>query len=77
MAAVSCSGCLKRDQQYAVRESEVADLKAAVRELTERLHTHATNSGIPLSANPPGAPSRSPSNRPAGSAAPRRDIRPT
>jgi transposase len=56
MATVTCPGCLERDQRIAALERRVADLEALVRDLTARLGTNATNSGLPPSANPPGAP---------------------
>src|SRR5215471_21849426 len=56
MAAVSCSGCLERDNLIATLKRRVAELEATVRDLTVRLGTNATNSGTPPSANPPGAP---------------------
>jgi transposase len=49
MATVTCPGCLERDERIAALECRVAELEA-------RLGTNATNSGLPPSANPPGAP---------------------
>jgi transposase len=49
MATVSCPGCQERDERIAALERRVAALEA-------RLATNATNSGLPPSANPPGAP---------------------
>ncbi|HLX75156.1 MAG TPA: IS66 family transposase [Terriglobales bacterium] len=56
MATVLCPGCQERDARIAALEQQVAELQAAVRDLTARLGTNATNSGTPPSANPPGAP---------------------
>ncbi len=56
MATVICPGCQERDERIAALEREVAQLRAAVQDLTARLGTNATNSGTPPSANPPGAP---------------------
>jgi transposase len=56
MATVTCPGCLERDERIAALERRVAELEATVQDLTARLGTNATNSGIPPSANPPGAP---------------------
>ena len=56
MATVTCPGCLERDQRLAALERRVAQLEALVRDLNARLGTNATNSGLPPSANPPGAP---------------------
>src|SRR6516162_7107704 len=49
MAMVTCPGCLERDERIAALERRVAALEA-------RLGTNATNSGLPPSASPPGAP---------------------
>jgi hypothetical protein len=49
MAAVTCPGCLERDERIAALEPRVAELEAL-------LGTNATNSGTPPSANPPDAP---------------------
>jgi len=49
MATVTCPGCLERDERLAALERRVAELEA-------RLATNATNSGLPPSANPLGAP---------------------
>src|SRR5262249_58342235 len=56
MTQVACPGCLERDERIAALERRVAELEALVRDLNARLGTNATNSGIPPSANPPGAP---------------------
>src|SRR5215813_2612037 len=49
MARVTCPDCQERDQRIAALERRVAELEA-------RLGTNATNSGLPPSASPPGAP---------------------
>jgi transposase len=56
MATPTCPGCQERDERIATLERRVAELEATVRDLTARLGSNATNSGIPPSANPPGAP---------------------
>jgi transposase len=56
MVAVTCPGCLERDERIAALERRVAELEALVRDLHARLGTNATNSGTPPSANPPDAP---------------------
>src|SRR5688572_7705251 len=56
MVVVTCPGCLERDERIAALERRVAALEALVRDLTARLGTNATNSGVPPSANPPDAP---------------------
>ena len=56
MKSPSCQGCLDRDQVIARLQQQVADLQTRVRELEARLGLNATNSSLPPSANPPGAP---------------------
>ena len=56
MATVTCPGCRERDERLVALERRIAELEATVRDLSARLSTNATNSGIPPSANPPGAP---------------------
>src|SRR5262249_27379625 len=51
-----CQGCLDRDRTIADLQQQVRDLKDRVRELEARLGINATNSSVPPSANPPGAP---------------------
>ena len=53
MGAPSCQGCRERDARIAALEHRVAELEAKVRELLSR---NASNSSLPPSANPPGAP---------------------
>src|SRR5436305_1352309 len=56
MGTPACPGCRERDARIAALEQQVAELQATVRELLARLGNNAANSGIPPSANPPGAP---------------------
>jgi transposase len=56
MDAVTCPGCLERDERIAALERRVAELEALVRDLTARLGTNASNSSTPPSANPLDAP---------------------
>jgi transposase len=51
-----CPGCLARDARIAELERRVAELEALVRDLMARLGTNASNSSVPPSANPLGAP---------------------
>src|SRR5262249_11700754 len=66
MEAVTCPGCLERDQRIAALERRVAELEALVRDFLDRIGTNATNSGTPPSANPPQAPkpTQTPQTRP-------------
>ena len=69
MTPVVCPGCQQRDQRIRELEQRVGDLEGQVRELLARLGTNATNSSIPPSANPPGAPkpvTKQPTGRKAG-----------
>ena len=56
MEAPTCPGCCQRDARIAELERRVAELEATVRDLTARLGTSASNSSVPPSANPLGAP---------------------
>src|SRR4051812_15747570 len=56
MATVTCPGCQARDAQVAALVRRVAELEAAVRDLSARLGTNATDPGTPPSASPLGAP---------------------
>ena len=56
MAVTTCPGCLERDARIAALEQRVAALEAQLRDALARLGTNATNSSVPPSANPPGAP---------------------
>ena len=51
-----CPGCRERDARIAFLEQRVAELEALVRDLTARLGSNSTNSSVPPSANPLGAP---------------------
>jgi transposase len=51
-----CPGCRQRDARIAALERRVAELEALVRDLLGRLGHNASNSSLPPSANPPGAP---------------------
>ncbi len=62
MDASVCPGCCERDRRIAELERRVAELEA-------RLGTNSSNSSLPPSANPPGAPKpvqKKKSKRPAG-----------
>jgi transposase len=56
METPGCQGCSERDQVIANLQQQVADLQARLRELEARLGVNASNSSLPPSANPPGAP---------------------
>lgn len=56
MDVPSCPGCRQRDARIAELERRVADLEARVGDLTTRLGINASNSSVPPSANPLGAP---------------------
>jgi transposase len=56
MDAPSCPGCRERDARIAALERRVAELEAIVRDLLSRLGNNASNSSVPPSANPLGAP---------------------
>lgn len=56
MEVPACPGCRERDARIAALERRVAELEALVRELMARLGRNASNSSLPPSANPPGAP---------------------
>ena len=56
MAEPSCPGCIERDAVIAALLERVATLEARVRELEGQLGKNASNSSVPPSANPPGAP---------------------
>src|ERR1700730_13082122 len=56
MEAPVCPGCLARDARIAELERRVAELEALVRDLMTRLGTNSSNSSVPPSANPLGAP---------------------
>lgn len=56
MEVPACPGCRERDARIVALERRVAELEALVRELLARLGNNASNSGMPPSANPLGAP---------------------
>src|SRR5262245_49554288 len=56
MEVPACPGCRERDARIAALERRVAELEALVRDLLARLGNNSSNSAIPPSANPPGAP---------------------
>src|SRR5271169_6096112 len=56
MGVPLCPGCRERDARIAALEQRVAELEALVRDLMARLGTNSTNSSVPPSANPLGAP---------------------
>jgi transposase len=69
MEVPACPGCRQRDARIAALERRVAELEALVRDLMARLGSNASNSGMPPSANPPGAPApvvKKKSGRPRG-----------
>jgi hypothetical protein len=65
MAAPSCPGCQQRDNTIADLRLRLAVLEARVRELEAQVGRNATNSSLPPSANPPGAP-KLPPKKPSG-----------
>jgi transposase len=56
MEAPVCPGCRERDARIAALERRVAELEALVRDLLARLGNNSSNSSVPPSANPLGAP---------------------
>src|SRR5580704_8699536 len=56
MESPACPGWRERDRRIAELERRVAELEALVRDLTARLGANSTNSSVPPSANPLGAP---------------------
>src|SRR5438105_6984025 len=69
MAEPSCPGCRERDALIATLLERIAALEQRVRELEHRLDQNASNSSLPPSANPPGAPApvvKKPSGRQTG-----------
>src|SRR5262245_60125644 len=56
MTRHSCRGCRERDARIAALQERVRALEAEVRDLQARLGQNATNSSVPPSANPAGAP---------------------
>jgi transposase len=69
MEVPGCPGCRERDARIAELERRVAELESLVRDLTARLGNNASNSSLPPSANPLGAPKpvvKKKSRRPRG-----------
>lgn len=56
MEIPACPGCRERDARIAQLERRGAELEALVRDLMARLGQNASNSSVPPSANPLGAP---------------------
>ena len=56
MGAPPCPGCQQRDEIIAELRLRLTALEARVRDLEDQLGRNATNSSLPPSANPPGAP---------------------
>src|SRR5947207_2051668 len=56
MEVPACPGCRERDARIAALERRVAELEALVRDLLSRLGNNSSNSSVPPSANPLGAP---------------------
>jgi transposase len=56
MEAPSCSGCVARDARLAEQGARIAALEEEVRQLKALLGRNASNSSIPPSVNPLGAP---------------------
>src|ERR1700737_2796664 len=56
MSLKACPGCQQRDTRIRELEQRVTDLESQLREFQIRLGLNATNSSLPPSANPPGAP---------------------
>jgi transposase len=56
MDASDCPGCCERDARIAERDRRIADLEQRVAALEARLGTNSSNSSVPPSANPLGAP---------------------
>jgi len=65
MDAPPCPGCQQRDETIAELRLRLTALEARVRDLEDQLGRNATNSSLPPSANPPGAP-KLPPKKPTG-----------
>lgn len=69
MDTPSCSGCQQRDATIAALRLRVAVLEKRIQELEAPCGRNSTNSSLPPSTNPPGAPKPTPkksSGRPSG-----------
>jgi transposase len=69
MAKAACPGCYQRDRTIADLRRRLHALDQRVRDLEAQLGRNATNSSLPPSANPPGAPKPAPkfsTGRPTG-----------
>jgi transposase len=60
MGTPSCPRCRRRDDTIADLRQRLNASQARIRELEAQLGRNATNSSVPPSANPPGAPKLSP-----------------
>jgi hypothetical protein len=56
--SASCTGCQQRDEIIADLRQRLHAAQARIRQLEAQLGRNATNSSVPPSANPPGAPKR-------------------
>lgn len=56
MEVPACAGCRELEARNATLERLVAELRGQVRDLTAKVGTNASNSSLPPSANPLGAP---------------------
>jgi hypothetical protein len=56
MEEVRCPGCRERDAIIAALQRQLTALERRVRDLEARLCQNSSNSSLPPSANPPGAP---------------------
>src|SRR5580700_10954151 len=56
MEAPYCNGCQARDVRLAEQDARIAALEEQVRQLQGQLGRNASNSSVPPSANPLGAP---------------------
>jgi hypothetical protein len=65
MDAPPCPGCRQRDETIAELRLRLTALEARVRDLEDQLGRNATNSSLPPSANPLGAP-KLPPKKPTG-----------
>jgi transposase len=63
--APPCPGCQQRDEAIADLRLRLTALEARIRDLEEQLGRNSTNSSLPPSANPPGAP-KLPPKKPTG-----------